>query len=270
LENVPDEWVEVAPLIEEIWSPTEFVARAMRKRMPLEVYKMLPGVEVGRIELVARATFGIPDDHCVFLFMFDLHSQIHRKNPAAVVRAFEKAFRADDKATLVIKTSGGDMHAGDLAQLQEITRGPNVLLVHESLSRAAAYGMIEMCDCYVSLHRSEGFGLGMAEAMLLAKPVIATGYSGNLDFMTPENSMLVDYSIVEIAEDRPLYTKGNFWAEPSVEHAAAYMRHVSEHRDEVAARAKIVQPQIQAALSLEAAGHRMRARLQQIHAHKRL
>jgi hypothetical protein len=264
LERVPSDWSAAAAQVDEIWSPTPFVARAMRSSMSLPVYEMLPGVEVGPVETVSREAFGIPETHCLFLFMFDLHSQLHRKNPEGVTRAFKKAFRASDKASLVIKTSGGDIHSSDLATLERICRVENVVLIHELLSRERAYGVIEMCDCFVSLHRSEGFGLGMAEAMLLGKPVIATGYSGNLAFMNRKNSLLVDYKMVEILEDRPIYTRGNHWAEPSVEHAASLMRHVYENRDEATARARTAQPQIKDLLSIEAAGRRMRRRLEQI------
>ena len=264
LETIPDDWVEVAETVDEIWSPTEFVAQAMRSRMPRPVYHMLPGVEAGPIEPVTRASLNIPEDHLVFLFAFDLHSQLHRKNPLGLIRAFQTAFRANDAVTLVIKASGGDIHTADLELLQTAARGENILLVHELVARAQAYGFIAMADCFVSLHRSEGFGLGLAEAMLLGKPVIATGYSGNLDFMNRENSLLVDYKIVEITEDRPIYTKGNFWAEPSIEHAAACMRQVYEHRDEANQRALRAQPQIQRLLSIDAAGQRMRDRLEKI------
>lgn len=264
LETLPDEWLQAAPLIDEIWSPTEFVANAMRSRMPRPVYNMLPGVEIGAVQPVAQSSFGIPENHCVFLFMFDFHSQLHRKNPVGAIRAFQKAFRRDDAATLVIKTSGGDIHTADLAVLRQMCQSDNVILLDEQMSRARAYGMIAMCDCFVSLHRSEGFGLGMAEAMLMGKPVIGTGYSGNLSFMNPENSMLVDYNIVEIAEDRSLYTRGNFWAEPSVDHASSYMRHLYENRDQALSRAARVRPEIERKLSLEAAGYRMRNRLQEI------
>lgn len=264
LETVPDEWVEIAQLVDEIWSPTEFVAKAMRARMRRPVYHMLPGVEVGPVETIARASLSVPEDHFVFLFMFDLHSQVHRKNPAAVFRAFREAFREDDEATLVIKTTGGDIHGADLEQVRNTIRGPNVIVLDKLMPRAQAYGLIAMADCFVSLHRSEGFGLGLAEAMLMAKPVIATGYSGNLDFMNRNNSLLVDYELVEIKEDRPIYTRGNFWAEPSIKQAAAYMRDVYEYRDEALARALRGQAETRSLLSLEAAGQRMRARLEQI------
>jgi len=98
----------------------------------------------------------------------------------------------------------------------------------------------------------------------MGKPVIGTGYSGNLDFMTRENSLLVDYEMGEITEDRPIYTRGNFWAEPSIEHAASLMRAVFERPEGARARALQAQPEIQRLLSLAAAGRRMRARLQEI------
>jgi glycosyltransferase involved in cell wall biosynthesis len=264
LEAIPDEWVEASQLVEEIWSPTEFVAKAMRARMPRPVHRMLPGLEVGPLEKVSRASLDIPKDHFVFLFTFDLHSQIHRKNPVGVFRAFREAFREDDRATLVIKSIGGDIHRADLDLLRETITGPNVLFFDELMTRARAYGLIEMADCFVSLHRSEGFGLGLAEAMLLGKPVIATGYSGNLDFMNRDNSLLVDYELLEINEDRPIYSRGNLWAEPSVEQAAAYMRDIYERPDEARARAQRARPGIERLLSLEAAGGRMRTRLEQI------
>jgi glycosyltransferase involved in cell wall biosynthesis len=264
LETVPDEWVEAAELVNEVWSPTWFVAEAMRARMPCPVLHMLPGVEIGQLENVSRSSLNIPEGHFVFLFMFDLHSQIHRKNPVAVFRAFREAFRDDDNATLLIKTTGGDIHSSDLKQLNETIRGPNVILLDKLMTRAQAYGLIAMSDCFVSLHRSEGFGLGLAEAMLMAKPVIATGYSGNLDFMNRDNSLLVDYKRIEITEDRPIYTRGNFWAEPSIEHAAALMREVYEDRDKARARAVRAQRETESLLSLDAAGQRMRTRLEQI------
>jgi glycosyltransferase involved in cell wall biosynthesis len=266
LEKVPDEWAEAAELVDEIWSPTRFVADSMRNRMPKPVHHILPGVEIGPVETINRGALGIPEDHFLFLFMFDLHSQVHRKNPVGVFRAFQKAFRHDDRVTLLIKTSGGDIHSADFAALRETIRGSNVILLDQVVSRAQAYGFIAMTDGFVSLHRSEGFGLGLAEAMLLGKPVIATGYSGNLDFMSRENTLLVDYEMVEIKEDRPIYTRGNFWAEPSIEQAAAYMRQVFENPDAARARALRVQPQIQRLLSLEAAGARMRKRLEEIDA----
>ena len=139
-------------------------------------------------------------------------------------------------------------------------RRAGVVVIDRTLPREEAYGLIQACDCYVSLHRSEGLGLTMAEAMLLGKPTIATAYSGNLDFMTPANSYLVRFDKTTIAEDIPPYPKGCVWAEPSVEHAAELMRRVYDEREEAAAIARRGQADLTSLLSPEASGRRMAAR----------
>jgi len=264
LEMIPEEWVEVAPLIGEIWSPTEFVAEAMRSRMPVPVFKMEPGVEVGRIEAVSKSDLGIPHDHYVFLFMFDMYSEIERKNPLAVIRAFRSAFARNEKASLVIKVSRGQADPAGFKRLEIAAREAGIVLIDRVVSRESAYGFIEMSDCFVSLHRSEGFGLGLAEAMLLGKPAIATRYSGNLSFMNSGNSLLVDYKLVEILKSGPIYPKGSFWAEPSEEHALERMREVFSDREKATSLGARAQIELREKLSLNAAGERMVQRLRQI------
>jgi glycosyltransferase involved in cell wall biosynthesis len=264
LETIPDEWLEVAPLLDEIWAPTEFVAQAMRSRLRLPVFKMGPGVEVDRVEKVSKSDLGIPEDHYVFLFMFDMYSELERKNPCAVIRAFRTAFARNEKATLVIKVSRGHADPAGLARLKTAASEAGVVFIDQVVAREKAYGFIEMADCFVSLHRSEGFGLGLAEAMLLGKPAIATRYSGNLDFMNSENSLLVDYKLVDILKSGPIYLKGSYWAEPSEEQAAAYMRQVFEKRARGAAIGTRAQAELREKLSLKSAGDRMVARLREI------
>ena len=264
LETIPAEWTELLPLFDEIWSPTEFVAQAMRTRMTVPVHRMLPGVEVPGVEPVLKSALGIPEDHFVFLFMFDMFSDLERKNPSAVIRAFRRAFGPHEKATLVLKTSEASPDAAAAERLSAEAEANGVLLVRQTLSRAKAYGHLQMCDCYVSLHRSEGFGLGMAEAMLLAKPVIATAYSGNVDFMNERNSLLVDFERVPVRNAGPLYRSGSVWAEPSEEDAAKKIRWVFEHRAEAAALGRRAQAELRETLSLTGAGERMAARLRAI------
>ena len=261
LDAIPEEWVELRPLLDCIWAPTQFVADAFRKRMPLPVHEVLPGVELSQIEPVAKADLGIPATNYVFLFMFDMCSQMVRKNPLAVIHAFRAAFSRSEKATLVIKVSRGRSHPEAFALLEEAARNAGVILVDEVLSRARAYGFIQMCDCFVSLHRAEGFGLCLAEAMLMAKPVVATNYSGNLAFMHPGNSLLVDYELTDIGTDNPIYPAGNHWAEPSVEHAASLMRYCFDHRAEAAALGAKGRVEVKDKLSLKAAGRRMSEQL---------
>ena len=264
LETIPDEWTQLADGVDEIWTLTPFVAAAMQAKMPVPVYSMLLGVSIGEVESVPRARLGIAEDEFVFLFMFDMRSDFERKNPLAIVRAFRAAFRGDDRAKLVIKLSRGSSDPANLERLRAATEGANVRLIDEVVPRARAYGYIAMADCIVSLHRSEGFGLLMAEAMLLGKPVIATNYSGNTAFMEAENSVLISYAMVEIAEDGSIYKQGNRWADPSVEEAAAAMRRLFDHREEAALLGERARTAAAERLSPAAASARMKARLEQL------
>src|SRR5436305_7216483 len=123
---------------------------------------------------------------------------MERKNPLGLFAAFAQAFRRDDKAVLVLKVSRGRRYPREFARLTAAARKIGAIVIDEILPRDEANGLLAACDCYVSLHRSEGLGLTLAEAMLLGKPVIATNYSGNLDFMTPATSRLVDYRLVPL------------------------------------------------------------------------
>ena len=261
LDDIPTEWIELAPLVDEIWAPTRFVADAFRRRMPTPVHEISLPVYGGEIERLNRSDFGISVDNYVFLFMFDMCSEMIRKNPLAVIRAFRCAFPNPRDVTLIIKISRGSDNAAGLAELRETAAGSGILVIDRLLSHSQALGLSEMCDCFVSLHRSEGFGLCLAEAMMMGKPVIATNYSGNLAFMHPRNSLLVDYTLKEIVEDNAAYRKGNHWADPSVEQAASYMRWCYEHRVEAAALGAIGQAEVRKNLSVEAAGQRMLDRL---------
>ena len=120
------------------------------------------------------------------------------------------------------------------------------------------------CDCYVSLHRAEGFGLTMAEAMAIGKPVIGTGYSGNVDFMTSENSYLVDYTIGRVGPDCEIYPPEGEWADPSVEHAAQLMRRVLSEPAEAAAKGQRARADVERQLSPAATGQSMRKRLEHL------
>src|ERR1043166_2437031 len=153
---------KIGRLFSSVWAPPLLRADAFRKRMPLPVHEVLAGVELSEIEPVAKADFDIPAANYVFLFMFDMCSQMVRKNPLAVIDAFRAAFGSNEKATLVIKVSRGRSHPEQFAMLEEAARAAGVILIDEVLSRARAYGMIQMCDCFVSLHRAEGFGLCLA------------------------------------------------------------------------------------------------------------
>ena len=165
---------------------------------------------------------------------------------------------------LAVKVSRGANDPDNLARLQQACEEAGCILIDRVQSREESYGLLNACDCYVSLHRSEGFGLTMAEAMFFGKPVVATGYSGNLDFMSADNSILIPYEKTPLPRDYMVYRKGSVWAEPSVAAAAEAMRWVVDHPAEVRSLGQRAQQHVAEVLSLEAYGRRMRERLEQI------
>jgi glycosyltransferase involved in cell wall biosynthesis len=266
LEEVPAAWHGRGGDVDEIWAPTRFITAALRV-LGNPVFPMLPAVRLPAFDPLPKAHFGLSPDRFTFLFVFDMNSRLPRKNPIALVRAFRQAFRPDEPVELAIKVSPqGEYYADWWRELRAAAWEAGVTLIDRNLSRGELLALMNAADAYASLHRSEGFGLTMAEAMLLGKPTVATGYSGNLDFMTPENSYLVNYTRAVIEDDTPPYPKGCVWAEPSVEHAAALLRRVYDHPAEARAKGERARAELLRLLSPEAAGARMKARLDALRA----
>jgi glycosyltransferase involved in cell wall biosynthesis len=229
LETLPRAWLPAIDAFDELWCATGFVAGAMRKATSKPVITIPPAVEVVLAREYARSEFGLPDRRFLFLFTFDYNSFVARKNPSAVVSAFLAAFsRHREDVGLVVKSVNGVRRPDRVAEIEARIGGdPRIHHLDAFLDRDASYGLLSVADCYVSLHRSEGLGLGLAEAMLLGKPAIATAYSGNLEFMSEANSLLVDYSLVALHPGDYLYDDpAFFWAEPDVDDAARKMRRV--------------------------------------------
>ena len=162
------------------------------------------------------------------------------------------------------------MHPEEATRLRAAARQAGAIILEQTLPRGELNGLIQACDCYVSLHRSEGFGLTMAEAMLLGKPVIATAYSGNLEFMDRGNSLLIGYELVPVGRQIGPYPKDLLWAEPSVVEAAEAMRWIHEHADEARALGAKSTDSAEETLSLQAAGKRFARRLEEIKMNKRV
>jgi glycosyltransferase involved in cell wall biosynthesis len=263
--EIPPEWKERAKTLQEIWAPTRFIADAFRRSLSLPVTPMLPGVRLSSVKEVAREDYGIPEGRTVFLFIFNMRSIMERKNPLDLIKSFQTAFKHDDRASLVIKVSCGKENPREFAKLQSAATEAGAILIDGTLPRDEVNGLIQACDCYVSLHRSEGLGLTMAESMLLGKPVIATNYSGNTDFMSVDDSLLVDYRLVPLEHDIPPYKKGQLWAAPSCEQAAHWMRWVYCHRDEAKDLGQRGREAAEKVLSMEASGQRLLKRLTEIH-----
>ena len=231
LSEFPQEWWPHFRLYHEIWTPSSFCVDALSIVSPVPVIKIPHSVVINQIKDVNRSYFKLPEDHFIFFFMFDMLSYFERKNPLALIEAFKKAFKPEDDVMLVLKFSNSERNISARDRITEATKGLQVKMIDQYLFKEELHALMALSDCYVSLHRSEGFGLPLAEAMYLKKPVIATAYSGNMDFMNINNSFLVKYKMIEIEDDAGPYKKGNVWADPDPLHAAELMRYVYENRE---------------------------------------
>lgn len=231
LSRWPDQWLAVIATVDEIWAPSKFVRDALAKVTEKPVGWMPLCVELPEVVRRSRAEFGSAADDFLFAFTFDGHSYLDRKNPIALVKAFRAAFRDFEPARLIIKAMNVSVARDAWCRLQrEAASDARIILIDEVWTRDKVLSLIAASDAYVSLHRSEGFGRGPAEAMLLGKPVVVTNYSGTADFCRPDNTLLVDYSLVPVEPGSYVAAAGQVWADPSIEHAARHMRALFEDR----------------------------------------
>lgn len=224
----PDAWEPAFGLVDEIWSSTRFTQDAMAIKARLPVLHMPMAVDATMSRRYSRASFGLPEGRFLFLYTFDWNSFPARKNPGAAVAAFQAAF--PDRSTpvsLILKTMGVPKDDPNWTSLADvIANDPRIGVINTVLDRDAVLGLCSVCDAVVSLHRSEGFGRTLAEAMLLGKPVIATAYSGNLDFCLPDTSVLVPARLVPVKEGEYPHAEGLLWADVDPAAAAEAMRRV--------------------------------------------
>ena len=231
LDEFPARWHPAFDYYDEIWTTTTFCRDSIAGVSPVPVTKIdYPFYQPPETPEPDREGFGFKKESCLFLFNFDFHSVLKRKNPDGLIAAFKKAFDPKkDDAVLVMKSINAHRYPELADELKRAAAGLNVAWIDAHLDAPRMKRLFATVDCYVSLHRSEGLGLGMAQAMGYGKPVIATAYSGNLDFTTPQNSLPVKYKLIELDRDYGVYEKGNVWAEPDTAHAAEQMRRVYDN-----------------------------------------
>ena len=216
LPEAPADWRAAARCVHQVWVPSAFTASAIEPLLPGRVRVVPHPVAAAppAPSQLDRAGFGLPPGAVVVLVAFNLASSLERKNPLAAIAAFRAAFGERPDRYLLLKIGYSEHDPGGFARIAAAAAdAPNIRIETRTFPDADRHALIAACDIVLSPHRSEGFGLWLAEAMLLRKPVIATGWSGNLTFMDPESAALVGYCLVPSHDPRGVYA-GQHWAEP--------------------------------------------------------
>lgn len=265
LPEFPDEWLDSFALVNEIWAPTKFIAESISMKSNKPVIYMPPAMKLEQPDCVARGDFGLPENAFLYLNMYDSLSVSGRKNPKAVFDAFKAAFKPDDMTVgLVVKVNNNNIINEDKMLRDMIAEYKNIYIIADILTRNQINELICVCDVAVSLHRSEGLGLMCQEAMYFGKPVIATNWSGNTDFMRPDNSCLVNADLIEIGQDMGPYKAWQKWAEPDIKQAAEYMIRIKEDEEYYRKIAQNAELTIKNEFSPEVCARRMKTRLEYI------
>jgi glycosyltransferase involved in cell wall biosynthesis len=252
-------------IFDEVWTYSNYTAEAIAEVSPIPVLKLPPSISIPPNSL-GREVLGLPEDKFIFLFMFDIGSGFERKNPLATIEAFKRAFgKSNDDVLLIVKYRPHPVFLHLQAQLKaQAEDWPSIQFIEGDLKKEELHALVDNCNCYVSLHRAEGFGLTMAEAMYYGKPTIATAYSSNIEFMNVGNSFPVKYELVKTTEDYGLYPKGSTWAEPDIDHAGSLMQHVFENYSQAQQVGSRGAAEIRSLLSPQAVGKKIRSRLEYI------
>ena len=268
LARYPKSWAAQLDRFDEIWAPSKFIAESLSEVVRRPVHEMPLASEVMLTSLLNRRFFGIPHSAYAFLFFFDFRSYRSRKNPEAVIAAFRRLrdMRPNADVCLVIKVSGSS-HAPE--EVENLKRGiaefrERAVILDRAMSDSQVKNLIRSCDCFVSLHRSEGFGRGLAEAMYLEKPVIATAYSGNMDFMDSSTAMLVDYDLISVAEGDYPHHENQVWAEAKTEQAADHMAALVDNRAEGTQLGKRASLKVRSTIGYRPSGLRYKHRIDSI------
>lgn len=265
----PQDWQVAFDVVDEVWAATWFTHAMYSAASPGPVTQMPLPASVARVQPVSRRRLGLPESRFLFLYVFDFNSYLERKNPFAAVKAFQRAFAHDDMSVgLVLKTMNSNPK-NPLWQrfVRECAKDKRIHLLQKTLDRGEVLGLIQTCDAYVSLHRSEGFGRTLAEAMLFGKPVVGTDFSGNTDFLNSETGFPVRWKKRAVKPgEYPFVTPADhaWWAEPDIAHAAQQLRRAREAaKDQTFTRR--VKSFAEAQFSPTRIGRLMKERLEKIH-----
>ncbi|MDQ5858169.1 MAG: glycosyltransferase, partial [Acidobacteriota bacterium] len=254
-------WRDRFAYFDEIWVASEFCRAAIARESEIPVVVVPPPVIMERSQLSAPSSQPTSPGSFRFLTICDADSVPERKNPLGAVRAFARAFSGNPLVSLTVRIANATNAPGLLAELEAAGRGARVEIDTSPLDRGGIERLLAGCDAYVSLHRSEGFGLPIAEAMILGKPVVATAYSGPRDFLDESTGYPVRWTPAVQRAALPPYPADTRWAEPDEAHAVDALSRVESDRVESARRAEAGRRRIEASYGLEEAGRRVAERL---------
>jgi hypothetical protein len=245
--------------VDEVWGISQYTAHAHRHAAPRPVIPMGLPVVLGPLDTQIRKDFGLPGEAYLFYFAFDINSKSARKNPEGLIKAFQAAFPKKDKdqVGLVLKISHPETGCKLWSKIRKIARqDKRIHVIEKTMRKPELLALFKACDCLVSLHRAEGFGRCIAEALLLSKQVIATEFSGNLDFCHEPRVALVRHSMRKVEAKDYMWGEGQMWAEPDLDHAAELMRSIWQEPRELESGSYIFDPQ--------SIGQRYKERLEEI------
>lgn len=264
LYEFPGEWVEAIEQMDELWVSSRFVQATLMRKLKIPVIYIPIALPEFNATEFGRDQFRLSNDDFLFLTAFDFRSYVQRKNPHGAIKAFRRAFPRQDNVRLVIKTLASEAAPKDLASLrEEIGDDPRILLLNETFSQSEMFSLLNVCDCFVSLHRAEGLGQVVIEAMSLGKPVISTDYSGTTDFVRPSTGYPVDFKLIDIEDDQYLVARGR-WADPDLDHAAWLMQRVYRDRAEARRRGLNAQKAVRDLFGFETVMQMQRTRLSEL------
>lgn len=266
LPDFPKEWINAFKYVDEVWAATEFIINSIKAKSTVPVIYIPPCIKVDCISKISRKDFSLPNNSFLFLTMYDSWSYKARKNPEGAIEAFKACFKPNDMSVgLVIKINNVNWSPSEVNKLiSSVEEYNNIYFIKKTLSRSEVNALINLSDCFISLHRSEGFGLVMAEAMYLGVPVIGTNWSGNTDFMDYQNSCPVNYKLVNIGKNYGPYKSYQTWAEPDKEHGGYYMKKLISDKNYYNEIAKNGKRTIRSLYNTERIGKMIKARLEKI------
>ncbi|ALR31508.1 hypothetical protein ATE47_13715 [Chryseobacterium sp. IHB B 17019] len=260
--EVSDKVVEILNVFDELWVPSDFCVNIFTKYTGIPVIRFShPIQKLEDSKDFDKTQYNIPQHSKIYLTIFDSLSTTIRKNPEATLEAFTTVFKDDKESVLVVKTHNLERSKDAQKALEKYNNIPNIIIINEHFSKEKLHSLIQQSDVLISLHGSEGFGLTMAEAMAYGKIVMGTGYSGNLDFMNVNNSLLVQYDFIKTSNTKGLIDEGLTLAKPRLQDAVAKLLYIKNNFNALDHFRENAKSQIENNFSLETIGELFKIRL---------